>query len=121
MKLPDVALCVRLQSLYRAWAALHFASLYLWQLEMQLTVAERPGRFAIQLGWRGTDTWSSPCGEERAAAAFLRELAVRPGVRLCYGTAHQVAQVELPWGFRTASSYPVSGVTVNTKVSPSSA
>lgn len=108
MKLSDGALWARLQPLYRTWAApcsaLHPASLYLWQREMQLTVTERPGLFAVQLGWRGADAWSFPCGEDRAVAAFLRELTARPGVRLCYGTARQVAQVErlLPGAFAFA-------------------
>lgn len=108
MNLPDGAQWARLQSLYRTWAApgaaLHPASLYLWQREMQLTVTERPGLFAVQLGWRGTDAWSFPCGEDRAVAAFLRERTARPGVRLCYGTARQVAQVErlLPGAFAFA-------------------
>lgn len=108
MKLSDGALWARLQPLYQTWAApcaaLHPGSLYLWEQEMQLTVTERPGLFAVQLGWRGTDAWSFPCGEDRAVAAFLRELALRPGVRLCYGTARQVAQVErlLPGAFAFA-------------------
>lgn len=108
MKLTNGALWARLQPMYRAWAApcsaLHPATLYLWQREMQLTVTERPGLFAVQLGWRGTDAWSFPCGEDRAVAAFLKELTAQSGVRLCYGTARQVAQVErlMPGAFAFA-------------------
>lgn len=108
MSLPDKELWPRLQPLYRAWAApcaaLHPVSLYLWKREMQLTMTERPGLFAVQLGWRGTDAWSFPCGEDRVVAAFLKELTARPGVRLCYGTARQVAQVErlMPGAFAFA-------------------
>lgn len=108
MSLPDKELWPRLEPLYRAWAApcaaLHPVSLYLWKREMQLTMTERPGLFAVQLGWRGTDAWSFPCGEDRVVAAFLKELTARPGVRLCYGTARQVAQVErlMPGAFAFA-------------------
>lgn len=62
-----------------------FASLFLWQRDMGLSVCLRENAFAVRCGHRGEGAWFFPCGEETEAVRFVRDiLDVCPHARFLY-------------------------------------
>ena len=61
-----------------------FASLFLWQKDMGLTILLKEDMFAVKCRWRGDNAWFFPCGREEAAVGFLQELLRTGPVTLCY-------------------------------------
>lgn len=73
-----------------------FASLFIWQEEMKLSIYLEDRLFAVKCGCRGKNTWFFPCGEPARMCCFLRELktATSDELRLCYMREEDVALVE---------------------------
>lgn len=66
-------------------AASHaFASLYIWQEEMGLSILLRDEIFAVKCAWRGENAWFFPCGGEASVRALVARLLETPNLRLCY-------------------------------------
>lgn len=61
-----------------------FASLFLWQKDMGLSILLEEDMFAVRCRWRGDNAWFFPCGREEAVSRFLEELLMTGPVTLCY-------------------------------------
>lgn len=66
-------------------AASHaFASLYIWQEDMGLSIHLEDELFVVKCRWRGENAWFFPCGEERLVRHAVKELLVEKDLLLCY-------------------------------------
>lgn len=61
-----------------------FASLFLWQKDMGLSILLREDAFAVRCRWRGDNAWFFPCGREEAVSRLLEELLGTGPLTLCY-------------------------------------
>lgn len=68
-----------------------FASLYLWQEEMDLRLLTGDGVYTLRCGWKGDGAWFFPVGEANAKRDCIRRLMDRGLRRLCYLTEADAA------------------------------
>ena len=61
-----------------------FASLYLWQKEMDLTIHLRDNFFAVKCGMYGDNAWFFPCGDEREIYEFIKSHMSNGTFSMCY-------------------------------------
>lgn len=74
-----------LRSKYGHTASSHsFASLYLWQEEMALTLHLEEDLLAVRAGSRGENTWFFPCGSPEAILSFVQTGMASAAFSLCY-------------------------------------
>lgn len=96
----------RVEALRRRYghtAASHaFASLFIWQEDMGLSLHLEEDLFAVRCRRRGENAWFFPCGGPQAAEAFLRRLLEEGNARLCYLREEDAAFLEarLPGRFQ---------------------
>lgn len=68
-----------------------FASLYIWQEEMGLTLHLEEDVFSVRCGARGEDAWFFPCGERAALCQRIQEMLKRGPLTFCYMQEEDVA------------------------------
>lgn len=61
-----------------------FASLYLWQNEMDLSIHLRDDFFAVRCGMYGDNAWFFPCGGEDEIYGFIKSHMTDKTFSLCY-------------------------------------
>lgn len=61
-----------------------FASLFIWQKDMGLSVYLTDDLYAVKCGWRGENAWFFPCGGHDAVRRFLEQALSGANLRLCY-------------------------------------
>lgn len=61
-----------------------FATLFIWQKEMKMSLYLEEDMFAVRLGGFGENTWLFPCGDANRICSFIKAQKDRPGFRLCY-------------------------------------
>ncbi len=62
-----------------------FASLFLWQEDMALSVCLREKAYAVQCGYRGEDCWFFPCGDVEACIELAEDIIAKtPHARFLY-------------------------------------
>ncbi len=86
-----------------------FASLFLWQRDMGLTVCLRERAFAVRCGY--LDAWFFPCGETEEVLRFVRDILDRfPRARFVYLRRDDAALLEarFPGRFRVSPSESAS-------------
>lgn len=71
-----------------------FASLWIWQWDMQLSLLQGEDFFAVKSGLHGENSWFFPCGNREEVLAFLQEGLQTPGFSLCYLRAEDAALLE---------------------------
>lgn len=71
-----------------------FASLYLWQEPLELSLCLHTDAFFVRLGSRGENAWFFPCGSTEEKLAFLRQMISRPALALYYLRQEDVAFLE---------------------------
>ena len=67
-----------------ALSAHAFASLFLWQEEMKLSVCLRENALLVRCAARGENAYFFPCGSETGKLELLRDLGEPPGLSLHY-------------------------------------
>ncbi len=71
-----------------------FASLFIWQENMKLTIRLEEDFFAVKYGLRGDNTWFFPCGNPDKIIAFIQELMATGTFTLSYTCKEDVAFLE---------------------------
>lgn len=61
-----------------------FASLYLWQEQMGLSLYLREDFFTVKSSFFGKNTWFFPCGAEKEMAQFIEKQAADPSFSMVY-------------------------------------
>ncbi len=61
-----------------------FASIYLWQKEMDLSISLREKFFSVRCGIYGANAWFFPCGDEDEIYGFIKSLMGDETFSLCY-------------------------------------
>ena len=61
-----------------------FASVYLWQKEMDLSVFLEEKFFSVRCGMYGDNAWFFPCGDEDEIYGFIKSLMGDRTFSLCY-------------------------------------
>ncbi len=71
-----------------------FASLFVWQENMKLTIRLEEDFFAVKYGLRGDNAWFFPCGNPDKIIAFIQELMATGTFTLFYTRKEDVAFLE---------------------------
>ncbi len=71
-----------------------FASLFVWQENMKLTIRLEEDFFAVKYGLRGDNAWFFPCGNPDKIIAFIQELMATGTFTLFYTCKEDVAFLE---------------------------
>lgn len=85
----------RIREKYGHASASHaFATLFIWQREMKMSLYMEADMFAVRLGGRGENIWLFPCGDAERICSFIRTQKDNPGFRLCYLRREDVLLLE---------------------------
>lgn len=71
-----------------------FASLYIWQRTMNLSICLEEDFFAVKYGKRGSNAWFFPCGNIQKIRQFLSLAGGRGDLVLCYVQEQEVEYLE---------------------------
>ena len=71
-----------------------FASLFLWQDNLQLSLCLGQEAFFVRMLSRGENAWFFPCGSEAETLPFLARMSLLPGFTLYYLRREDVAFLE---------------------------
>lgn len=100
MELTPIGFCHKeqinkIRESYRHATASHaFASLFIWQREMKLSLYLENDMFAVRCLARGENTWFFPCGNGDRIYDFIEKMRKTDGFTLCYMRKEDRAFVE---------------------------